>query len=287
MQAQTAAVMSAPREPRPDQIAPVDDRSADALGHLVAAFAHELRTPLGYVTSTVDLVQSDLEAMSPGELRAMLGRIRRGTVWLENLVENLASSASLESGRFRLRLRPLELRGCIEDALELVRPLLERRGQRADLTCPTEPLLVDGDETRLGQVFVNLLVNAHKYSAADDRFDVRVAASGRWIRVRVEDHGPGIPVEEQARIFERYERGRDAAARSSGLGLGLSLVQAIVERHGGSVGVRSTRGRGAAFVVTLPRLDRRCAFLGGGWSDEDPARGRRHRDAGRDVLFPA
>ena len=267
MQVPTAAVLPPPKETRPRPSAPEPDRPAQAgLGDLVAAFAHELRTPLGYVTSTVDLIQSNLEGMSREELQAMIGRIHRGTVWMESLVENLASSASLEVGRLRLGRRPLPLRRCLEDALALVQPLLDRRGQRARLSCPLEPLLVDGDETRLGQVFVNLLVNAHKYSEADDVFDVQVSTSGAWIRIRVEDHGPGIPADDQTRIFERYARGRDASSHSSGLGLGLSIVQAIVAMHGGSVRVESTVGRGASFVVSLPRLG--PAVRVSGWRTE-------------------
>ena len=240
-----AAPEGAPREPVPGGQA--------ALGGLVAAFAHELRAPLGYVGSTLDLIEDSLEDLSHDELRSMFGRMRRGTVWMENLVENLSSATLLEFGRLRLHRRPIPLRGVLEAALELVQPLLDRRGQRVVLSCPDE-LLVDGDETRLGQVFVNLLVNAHRYSMPEDEFQVRVSTSGDCVLVRVEDHGPGIPFDEQRRIFQRYARGRDASDHGSGMGLGLSIVQALVDLHDGSVTVQSAPGRGACFVVRLPRL---------------------------------
>jgi signal transduction histidine kinase len=111
--------------------------------------------------------------------------------------------------------------------------------------------VVRGDEKRLRQVLVNLITNAFKYAPDDKPVTVRVACSESGTQLRVVDHGPGVPTEDRARIFERYTR-LDGASGRPGVGLGLYIVRVIAENHGGSVSVEDTEGGGATFVVDLP-----------------------------------
>src|SRR5207248_1201286 len=134
-------------------------------------------------------------------------------------------------------------RQCIEDAVLLVHCLLEQRGQKVRFT--TRTAWVTADAARLVQVIANLLTNASRYSVEGDEIEVHLSMLGSYVRVRVTDHGPGISPEHQERIFGAWVRAEGAAP--GGLGLGLSIVQNLVQQHGGRVGVESTLGAGASF----------------------------------------
>ncbi len=130
------------------------------------------------------------------------------------------------------------------------------------LAVPEAEVAIDADELRLEQVLVNLLENARKYSPPGTPITVRVWTTADAAAVAVQDEGAGIPLEEQARIFERFHRASNIDRSSSGFGLGLHIAREIVEQHGGQIEVRSPNGGGTAFVVTLPdRLE------GGGGQD--------------------
>ena len=218
---------------------------------VLATIAHEFRTPIASLRATVEALVADREVLSEEQTAEMLGRLQRGTVWLQGFVENFLSSASLDAQQLRLRRRPVPLSECIEQVLPMVEPLLARRGQRVDVRGSAETA-VDGDPYRLAQVLLNLLMNASKYSVLHDVIELEVTTDGEVARMRVTDHGPGIPESEWELIFLRYARGTRAADSSAGLGLGLTIARALVELHGGHIWVECTPGGGATFFVTLP-----------------------------------
>lgn len=220
----------------------------------IAALAHELRAPLATFQATLEVL-GEYPTLSPDDVRQLVRRLQRGVCWMNGLVENLTTWAEVRDGRLILRRAPLA--GCdwIEPALALAQPILDRKGQRVRLSCPTPEPVIDGDALHLGQALVNLLLNAARYGAVGDVIDVVVTVEADCVRVRVTDHGPGIPAEEQGRIFARYVRGVGAErAVAEGQGLGLHIVRTLVALHHGAVGVESTPGHGASFWFTLPRL---------------------------------
>jgi signal transduction histidine kinase len=171
---------------------------------------------------------------------------------MHRLLDNLTTWSAIEGRRLKLQERSVPIREWLDVAIGVTAPLLERRGQRVSVNLPTAEPHVFGDPICLAQVVTNLLSNASRYSSDGDVISVSVTLDDAMMTVRVADHGPGIPFAEQPLLFERHFRGaRAVATGSTGQGLGLAIVRQLVEMHGGSVGVESTPGEGAAFWFTL------------------------------------
>jgi two-component system, OmpR family, sensor histidine kinase KdpD len=214
----------------------------------LATVAHELRTPLTALQSTTEILDRDFEQLAPNEVRSMVSSMHRRVLWIRGLIENLLTTASLRDGRFQILRRPVDIRDVIADVRPMAEPLLGRKKQR--LVVRGAPgLLVAGDERRLGQVLLNLLNNASKYSGIGTKIDVTVAMRRGQVRVTVADRGPGVAPELATRIFEPYDRG--GRTEGEGVGIGLSVVRSIVEAHGGKAGVKNRRVGGAAFWFEL------------------------------------
>lgn len=224
--------------------------------HLLATVAHELRNPLASLRLSLDMLVQDFEELEPGAALRLIHRAQRSTCWLQTLASNLTSAACVEAGHLDVRVEPVDLVECIDEAVLLVQPLLDQRGQRARVTTHTslELTRVLADPARVIQVLANLLSNASRYSVAGDDIEVHVSHVGQHLRVRVTDHGPGISPEDQQRIFGAWVRAEGSAP--GGLGLGLSIVQNLIQKLGGRVGVDSALGEGATFWFTLPVADR-------------------------------
>jgi signal transduction histidine kinase len=155
-----------------------------------------------------------------------------------------------ESGTMQLRREPVSLAEVVQRAVDLYHDVADARG--VTLAADTaDDVVVTADRTRLEQVAANLIDNAVKYTPPGGRVDVEVRRAGDSALLRVRDTGPGIPPDELPRIFDRLFRG-DRSRAERGLGLGLSLVKAVVEAHGGTVDVVSEPGRGSTFTVSLP-----------------------------------
>ena len=219
--------------------------------------AHELRTPLATLGVSLEIL-AEWRELQPEEIDELVGRLQRGVVWLDRLVENLSAWSAVETHGLALRRTPAPVLDWITPALALVRPLLDGRDQVAEVRCFGEVPWVDGDATRLAQALVNLLVNASKYSVWGDRIIVAISIEGRGedtrVRVSVTDHGDGVLPEERERIFRRKARGLAALhSGERGHGIGLDVVSGVVEAHGGAVGVEGAYGQGATFWFTLPR----------------------------------
>jgi signal transduction histidine kinase len=219
---------------------------------VVGAMAHELRTPLATLHAGLEVL-SDYPDLDSDEVRQLVSRLQRGVAWLDCLIENFTTWSAIETGHLALRRVEVSALAWIEPAIDLVQPLLARRGQRVRLACAISPPVLPADSVRLGQVIVNLLVNAGKYGVEGDEIQLTVEEVTGGARIAIADHGAGIPLAEQETIFHPYRRGAAATASSvAGHGLGLSIVKAIVEAHGGTVGVTSVPGKGATFWFTIP-----------------------------------
>src|SRR5690606_33082408 len=149
----------------------------------------------------------------------------------------------VEAGEDSIRHRPVALDEVVEEAVELMAPLLRQRDQNIDVRLPYPLPSLIGDAQRLAQVLVNLLANASKYAPEGTTVQVGATVEGGTLRLWVEDEGPGLPRGAEGAIFERFHRAGEPD--TGGMGLGLWIVKSIVERHGGTVGASSLPGRGS------------------------------------------
>lgn len=210
--------------------------------------SHDLRTPLTRLRTTAEMALAS--APDAERYREALADCVEESDRVLLMLNTLMDISEAESGAMPLRREPLELRDVATRAVELYQDAAEAKGVSVAIGT-TSPVVVDGDRVRLEQVAANLLDNAVKYTPAGGRVVVDVAAEGGRALLRVTDSGVGIPAEELPLIWNRLFRG-DRSRAERGLGLGLSLVRAIVEAHGGSVDVVSEPGCGATFTVALP-----------------------------------
>jgi signal transduction histidine kinase len=214
--------------------------------------AHEVRTPLSSLVASVEILAGDYQHMAPAEREATIRRIERGAVRLQTLVENVLDAGSIRAGRFSIHPSPADLGLVLEGAAATLQPLLEEKRQRLVADVPSTLPAVMADERRITQVFANLLSNASKFGPEGDQIVVSAEARDEDVLVKVTDRGPGIPLPEQGELFERYFRSSSSARTSPGTGLGLAISKAIVEAHGGSVGLESDPRQGTTVWFTLP-----------------------------------
>ncbi len=223
------------------------------LGGFLANITHEFRTPLSALAASTELLLDQAPDLSPAELQGLLNSVYMGIISLQTLIDNLLESASLEAGRFRVYPRPADLGEIIAEAAHMVQPLQEKYGQSLVVELPAAIPLVQADARRIVQVLVNLLFNAIKYSPDETKITISAAVREAWVRVVVADRGPGIPPGRQDELFYQFiHYDADDAKSRHGVGLGLSVVKAIVEAHGGQAGVDNRTGGGAVFWFTLP-----------------------------------
>ena len=225
------------------------------LGHFLANVAHEFRTPLSALAASVELLLDQAADLSTAELEELLNSVHLGVLGLQTLIDNLLESASIEAGRFRVYPRASSLAEIIAEAIRVMQPLLDKHDQRLVVELPATIPVVRADSRRTLQVLVNLLSNASKYGPDDAEIEICAAVRGDWVQLTVADAGPGVPPEAREDLFRRFVypvSGNDRA--QVGAGLGLSVVKAIVEAHGGEVGVDDRQGGGSAFWFTLPKV---------------------------------
>lgn len=224
-------------------------------GALLASLTHELRTPVAALATGSELLLEDLDRLSPDELRRIVQTVHRGAMWLQGLVENVLFAATVAEGAARIYPRPLDLGDLVHDICPVVEPLLRQRGQRLRIVDRLGGACVSADSRRIGQVLINLIGNASKYSGPGTIIDVRIARSESQVRLTVSDRGPGLPPGPPDALFGAYTRGLSSGQDGiEGAGLGLAIVRSIADLHGGSAGASRRRGGGAHFWVELPAL---------------------------------
>jgi PAS domain S-box-containing protein len=224
------------------------------LGHFLANITHEFRTPLSALAASAELLLDQAGDLSPAERQELLTSLHLGIVSLQTLVDNLLESSSLEAGRFRIYPRPSDLGQIIAEATRTMQPLQAKYGQRLVVELPAAIPLVQVDPRRVVQVLVNLLANAIKYSPDETEIMVQATVSNGWVQVAVADRGPGVPPGYRPDLFRRFIHSGSEVKAQYGAGLGLSVVKAVVEAHGGQVEVEDRPGGGAIFWFTLPRV---------------------------------
>jgi signal transduction histidine kinase len=210
--------------------------------------AHEIKNGLGPLAMTLQIVERKALAGEPVPLEDLAfarAQVRR----LSRLVSDLLDVTHLDTEQLPIRARPADLSALVEEAIDVFERGNVRQVARA---LPGAPLMATFDPERLLQVLLNLLENAAKYAPLPAPITVALTSDGDHARVEVRDGGPGLSLDEHARVFDRFTRARVTADDTRGLGLGLYLCRTIVEKHGGRMGVDSAPGHGATFWFEVP-----------------------------------
>jgi signal transduction histidine kinase len=231
------------------------DRRKD---QFLAMLGHELRNPLAPIRNAITILKRD--DVDPSNVNWCRDVIERQAEHLTRIVDDLLDVSRVSRGKIQIEKGILDLAAVIQQAVEICRPLIDERRHELVLTVPAEPLLVEGDFTRLAQVVANLINNAAKYTDVGGRVWVTVESttdSARQAVIRVRDNGRGLDAKGIANLFELFFQVDTNLDRSDGgLGVGLALVRSLVEMHGGTVEATSPgRGLGSEFIVRLPRVD--------------------------------
>ena len=228
------------------------------LGGFLANITHEFRTPLSALAASTELLLDQAPDLSSAELQELLTSQYMGIISLQTLIDNLLESASLEAGHFRVYPRSSDLGEIIAEATHMTLPFQEKYGQSLVVELPATIPQVLVDSHRIVQVLVNLLFNAIKYSPDETKITLGAMVNQGWVRVTVADQGPGVPPGRQDELFYQFVHyDVDDAKARHGVGLGLSVVKAIIEAHNGQVGVENRPGGGAVFWFTLPVIEER------------------------------
>ena len=218
----------------------------------VSAVSHELRTPLTIVQGYVQRTIRRGDNLTEGQVKG-LRTAEEESIRMRRLLNDLLDLSRSDFGHLEIRTEPVTLTDQIEQVADLARSTLERP---LELMLPEDPeqrsVLVQADPARLRQVLLDLIENADKYSPPGRPIRLELHTTGSGGRIAVIDQGIGIPEAEQESVFERFQRGSNAAEKT-GSGLGLSVVKLLVEGMGGTIELRSRLNEGSCFTVTLPR----------------------------------
>ncbi len=218
----------------------------------VASVSHELRTPLASIKGFLDLLRKG-KVQDPIIQQEFLTRAAQDVDRLIPVVNDLLDTSKLEAGRLQLQLEVVDVSALIAEVLQSLAGLAGEKAIATTYTTPKTPLIVKADRRRLRQMLVNLVGNAIKFSEAHRPILITGEMANNLVTIKVIDQGPGISVEGQQRLFDRfYQVGSPSKRTSHGTGLGLYLSKELIEAHGGHIGVESEIGKGSTFFFVLP-----------------------------------
>ncbi len=219
----------------------------------LAMLSHELRNPLAPIINAVELLRLQ---PNEGEVQKKARTlIERQVGQLTRLVDDLLEVSRITTGRIHLQKERFGLNGIVERAVETTRPLMDQHKHNLTVTLSPQPIWLEADCTRMEQVIVNLLTNAAKYTPDNGLISLTVQQESNKAVLRISDKGVGIAPELLPHVFELFTQSERSIDRSQGgLGIGLTLVQRLVEMHGGNVEASSVLGQGSEFVVRLPMM---------------------------------
>jgi signal transduction histidine kinase len=218
----------------------------------LSVISHELRTPLGFIIAYASSLEDGIAGELSEPQRDMVEKIMEGGDRMMALVSNLLDMSLMAAGKLRVQFRDEDYAPLVAQAIEAVRPLAEEKA----ITVATEldvPVPVSLDEQRTVQVLTNLVQNALKFTDAGGKVVVRAFLREGQVITEVTDTGKGVSMDDMPRLFKRFKQLDMSSTRDvGGFGLGLSLAKAIVEAHGGQIGVRSVLGEGSTFWFAMP-----------------------------------
>ncbi len=219
----------------------------------VSTVSHELRTPLTSIKGYIDLIL-DGEAGEINEIQQeFLSIVKENSDRLVELINDMLDISRIESGRIVLKVQPLDVAERIAGAVNTFRAVLDQQGRTISVSVDPDLPLAAGDPDRVGQVLINFISNAIKYSPAGGDVNVSASQVGSMVRVAITDSGIGIAPEDQARLFTKFYRVDSSLTREiGGTGLGLSICKSIIDLLGGQVGLKSEANKGSTFWFDLP-----------------------------------
>jgi signal transduction histidine kinase/CheY-like chemotaxis protein len=236
------------------------DRRKD---EFLATLAHELRNPLAPLRNALEILR--LAEANPAMTQKARDMMQRQLNQMVRLVDDLLDVSRITTGKLAIHKGAIDLQAVVHDAVETVRPFIELRGHRFEVSVPSDPVVVEGDRTRLAQVIGNLLNNAAKYTDHGGHISLTLEREGEAAVIRVRDSGIGLEAKSLSSIFDMFVQvDRSLERTQAGLGVGLTLAKRLVFLHGGTLTAHSEgKGRGSEFVVRLP--------IAGAVLPEDPA----------------
>jgi PAS domain S-box-containing protein len=226
----------------------VRKRAEELKDDFIGMVSHELKTPITVLIGALGVARE--EGLSKYEVKSLLNDAASSAEELANIVENLLELSRSRSDRLILQKEPIDVAAFVQGLVEKEKANAPNNRLRADVR--KELPLVPADKTRLRLILNNLLSNAVKYCAEGTEIRVSVKQESNYLTISVGDQGPGIPIEEQARLFQPFERLANSPTAPRGLGLGLLVCKRLVEAHGGKIWLESESGKGSTFFFTLP-----------------------------------
>jgi PAS domain S-box-containing protein len=227
------------------------ERSNKFKDQFLSTMSHELRTPLNAVLGFSDLLSEERYGPLNERQQRYITHIHTGGKHLLRLINDILDLSKIEAGRLQLAIESVPVDGSFAEVIDTLRPLADKKSQSLTLHGSSD-LSVRADSTRFKQILMNLLGNAIKFTPERGTIDLAAEQLGDMVRVEIRDSGPGIPLEEQQRIFEAFHRLQQSEKGVEGTGLGLAITRRLVELHGGHLSLESKPGSGSCFYFTLP-----------------------------------
>jgi signal transduction histidine kinase len=218
------------------------------VGTLASGLAHEIRTPLNAILMNIDLVAEDIDSVAEGkreEFATRVGRMKREATRLRKTLDSFLAFARPP----KLERMPVKVNGYLAELIEFVEPEAGRHGIAIERDFQDKLYPVYVDQHQFAQVVMNLLTNAREAVGEQGVITVRTRETDDWVEIDVEDNGGGVAPDDEPRVFEVFY-----STKEQGTGLGLGIARRIVEEHGGELVLENHPGRGARFVVRLPKV---------------------------------
>ena len=219
---------------------------------LVSFLTHEFKTPLTSIITSAGLLAEALTFSSDDPQTRLVTNILNSAYDLESRASEFLQLAKLEVEGFQLELEPIDLAALIYEVVEQLSPIIRSREQSLTLHLSPSIPIITADSLRVEQILLNLLSNATKFTPQNGSLSLTTTIQDNYLVIKVQDNGPGIPIEEQSKLFQPYYRLRSAGKHVPGVGLGLALSKHLVELHGGKIWLESEQGKGSTFCFSLP-----------------------------------
>jgi signal transduction histidine kinase/DNA-binding response OmpR family regulator len=227
------------------------ERASQFKDQFLSTMSHELRTPLNAVLGFSEMLLAERYGPLNERQQRYVNHIYKGGEHLLRLINDILDISKIEAGRLQLDIENVPVKSSFSEVVAALQSLVDKKSQTL-IVHESAELNVLADPVRFRQILMNLLGNAIKFTPANGMLELGAKRMGSSVRIEVRDSGPGIPADEQARIFEAFHRFRHSDTAAEGTGLGLAITRRLVDLHGGTLGLESEPGHGSCFYFTLP-----------------------------------